>query len=336
MTNNQNVIITRLTALWALNECGLGGFMHALSSPFTGIVVGGISVLLISLIALNSTQKSASLIKALCIVLIVKLGVSPHSPVTAYFAVSFQAFMGLAIYSLFSINQITILSLSILSFFESAIQKLLTLTIIYGESLWMAIDTYLDWITSKFNIASFKISSGLLASIYILFYILSGFVVGIIILKTIKLMNTIDEKKLDFNSIYNSNNNEVRNKSKRLNRYVVFWLTSIVIILLPLIFFSGNYFGWKSGLYLIARSLLIIGLWYIVLAPIILKKINTVLGKKEIKYQSEINEILNLLPSLKSIIRYAWQESKSLKGINRMQNFLAKSIVYSLHFNPSK
>ena len=37
--NNQKTFIA-LTALWAFVEAGLGGFLHALHLPFTGIVLG--------------------------------------------------------------------------------------------------------------------------------------------------------------------------------------------------------------------------------------------------------------------------------------------------------
>ncbi len=47
--------IHKLTALWALNESGLGGFLHVFNTPFTGLIVGGISILLISLIAYYAT-----------------------------------------------------------------------------------------------------------------------------------------------------------------------------------------------------------------------------------------------------------------------------------------
>ena len=40
----RTIAIQRLTALWALNECGLGGILHAVKSPFTGLVLGSIAM----------------------------------------------------------------------------------------------------------------------------------------------------------------------------------------------------------------------------------------------------------------------------------------------------
>ena len=37
----KNIALQRLTAVWAFVECGIGGLMHSLKFPFTGLVVGG-------------------------------------------------------------------------------------------------------------------------------------------------------------------------------------------------------------------------------------------------------------------------------------------------------
>ena len=91
---NNKFIIDKLTALWALNESGLGGFLHVFNTPFTGLIVGGIAILLISLIAYYAENKWQAIFKALVIVLIIKMAVSPYSPFGAYVAVSFQALFG--------------------------------------------------------------------------------------------------------------------------------------------------------------------------------------------------------------------------------------------------
>ena len=96
--------IQRLTALWAFAESGLGGLMHALQIPFTGLVVGGMAVMIISLIAEISEHDHKQVLKSALVVLIVKAMVSPYTPFPAYIAVSFQAMLGYALFSLFPIN----------------------------------------------------------------------------------------------------------------------------------------------------------------------------------------------------------------------------------------
>ena len=58
------VAIQRLTALWAFSESGLGGIMHALKIPFTGLVVGGMSVIMISFIAQLSANHYKEILKS--------------------------------------------------------------------------------------------------------------------------------------------------------------------------------------------------------------------------------------------------------------------------------
>ena len=112
---NNKYIIEKLTALWALNESGLGGFLHVFNSPFTGLIVGGVSILLISLIAYYAENKWQAILKALVIVLIIKMAVSPYSPFGAYVAVSFQAVLGAILFSNFSWKGATIMVLGMVT-----------------------------------------------------------------------------------------------------------------------------------------------------------------------------------------------------------------------------
>lgn len=332
---DSKLVIERLTALWALNECGLGGFMHALGSPFTGILVGGISILLISLIASHATKVWPALIKALSIVLLIKLSVSPHSPITSYVAVSFQAFLGMLLYGIFSVNRITILLLGALTFLESAAQKLLTLTIIYGQSLWEAVDIYSAWVSEKLSIIEYVVSSKTLIILFISFYTCAGILVGLLILRIIKLMKAVDISE----SYHFSKATQVKESqhkyAKNSKKLILFWMITLLVVMLPLLFFSAEFNGWKGGLYLLARSFLVLVLWYFVMGPLLLKGLNKLLSKHKSVYQTNIQNTLDLFPHLKSIIQHAWQDSSSLKGLNRMQHFMARSIVYSVHFNSS-
>src|SRR5690606_29531378 len=92
--HDRTLAIQRLTALWALNECGLGGLLHALNSPMTGLLVGSIAMVCIALICSLADDKWRTVMSSLLIVLIIKALVSPHSSPTAYVAVAFQGVTG--------------------------------------------------------------------------------------------------------------------------------------------------------------------------------------------------------------------------------------------------
>jgi hypothetical protein len=122
---------------------------------------------------------------------------------------------------------------------------------------------------------------------------------------------------------------------KNKKKLFLFWSITLLVVMLPLLFFSAEFNGWKGGIYLLSRSFLILVLWYFVLGPLLLKGLSKVLSKRQSAYQSDVQNTLELFPHLRLIIQHAWQDSSSLKGLNRMQHFMARSIVYSVHFKSS-
>lgn len=330
---NKKIAVERLTALWALNECALGGIMHAFKLPFTGILVGGISVLLITLIALYAKNKWSTLLKALTIVLLVKVGVSPYTPVMAYFAVSFQAFLGMLLYSLFSINNISIVVLCAVTFLESALQKLLTLTIIFGQSLWKSVDVYMGWVSSELSLLPIILNSKTLIYIFLGTYFLSGIAVGFLIIRTIKLIQQVNVSNInyDLETILPKINSK---KKKKKSLY--FFLILLAIVIVPIIYFNDDAHGWQNAVYLVLRSVLILIIWYVLIGPFLIRFLNRILSQKRKFYQADIQDIVLIFPSLKSIIYHSWKDSESFKGVNRLSQFLAKSIAYSLYFESAK
>ena len=128
----------------------------------------------------------------------------------------------------------------------------------------------------------------------------------------------------------------VKKQKKRSKKIIFFWSITVILILIPLLLYGSKFGGWKTGVYVLARSLSILIIWYTILGPFLFKSLNKLLTKRKTTYQKDIKNTLNLLPYLKTIVNYSWHDSNSFKGLNRMQHFLAKSIVYSIHFNPSK
>lgn len=84
MSKENQLAISRLTALWALSESGLGGMMHAVKIPFTGFFLGGFAIVIITLIAHFSKTPFKSILQATLLVILVKAAASPHSPPMAY------------------------------------------------------------------------------------------------------------------------------------------------------------------------------------------------------------------------------------------------------------
>lgn len=328
---DEKYIIERLTALWALNESGLGGFMHALNLSFTGVLVGGISIISISLIAYFSKSILKDLIKALTIVLLIKLAVSPHSPLTAYFAVTFQAVLGIFLYSVFAFRTFTYLLLGILTFVESAVQKIFTLTIIYGMSFWDAINIYGKWVTDKLSMFPNLTPSKLVMGTFIFIYACFGILFGLFINRLIKRINHIESVEQYQLLIEKYEGNNSKKKSKQRKR-ILFWIITIALILIAFALMDNELYGWQKAIYIVIRSITVLVLWIFVVSPFLMWLLKSYLIKKKSRYQNEIDIALILFPYLKSIIILSWKESKNKKGINRLREFITNCILFSMFF----
>ena len=174
--------INRLIAMWALSEAALGGVLHAFRIPLTGLVVNSSAVLFMVLIA-GVSEKRGTILKAMIIVLIVKGIVSPHSPLAAYVAVAFQGMMGELLLRSKKHLLFASVSLGIITLFQSAIQKILMLTIVYGKVLWESIDIFGNFLISRIPflpVLPEQINISLwLISLHIVIHLLAGIGIGI-------------------------------------------------------------------------------------------------------------------------------------------------------------
>ncbi|GGW53861.1 hypothetical protein DFQ11_101247 [Winogradskyella epiphytica] len=327
-------IIDKLTALWALNESGLGGFLHVFNSPFTGLIVGGVSILLISLIAFYAENKWQSILKALIIVLIIKMAVSPYSPFGAYVAVSFQALVGALLLSNFSWKGLTLLVLGIVTFLESALQKLLILTIVYGTNLWDAINIYGAWVQKKLDFVSETSTTTFLVTLYLVVYGVAGLLAGLFIKSIIKIIANKPEEEFYLKS-KPLEDSDRKKKVPFRTKVIWVWLGTVAVMVLAFSLFGGTLFGWQKATYIVLRSFLILMLWYLVIGPFLLKLIRKYLQKKESKYEEDISNAMDLFPYFRQIIAFTWKETKHLKGYTRFKYFMANSISNCIHFKMS-
>lgn len=327
LTNIQRKLaIQRLTALWAFAESGLGGVLHTLKAPFTGLIVGGFAIILIIFIAKISDKKYEILFKSLIIVLIVKLTVSPVTPITAYIAVSFQASLGYVLFKLFNINFISIFLLSTIAMLESAIQKLIVLILFFGESFWKANDVLNNFILTQFNFAE-NFNKNWIISIYLLIYLLVGILISFMthsILKNISNPKFCCDFKLEESFVKQSGNTK--------NKWMLILCFYVVIIFLLMISFDKS-LKLFSIIKLLTWSIFIIVIWFLIVTPLLTNLLLSLLEKKKTKYRVEVNEILNLIPHLNSITKNAWLQSSSSKGFQRITHFISLLLIWSITFS---
>ena len=102
--------------------------MHAFHLPFTGIFLGGFSVLIVSLMAHFEPKPYVQILKATVLVMAVKASVNPMTSPMAYVAVGFQGLSGAILFSLPGRNLLICTCYALLAMLESAFQKLLIMS----------------------------------------------------------------------------------------------------------------------------------------------------------------------------------------------------------------
>lgn len=325
----RHTAVQRLTALWAFTESGLGGVMHALKIPFTGLVVGGMAVIIISIIARINLKQ---LLKATMIVLIIKAMVSPHTPFTAYIAVSFQAVLGYALFSFLPISFFSILLLSSLAMLESAFQKLLVLTLLFGRSFWKAIDEMFAFIIKQFGF-SYSNGSQWIVGSYLVIYLVGGVIIAWIAHTIIRDLFTqrntlVMERIQKINSeIY------IGNIEKRKKHYNKLWAMILILVVLSAVLFifaADEKQGWLAVIKTFSWTLSAILVWFTLISPLLTKLIQRLLQKKQSRYSDEILRTLSFLPLFRQLTGLAWQESKLYSGFRRWHFFFSALVHWSL------
>ena len=262
MDSKKGSLWWELTALWAFIEVTLGGLLHALRIPFTGIVVGGGAVAIISVIGYFSDSPFKTILKSTLIVMIVKAGASPHSPIPAYLAVGFQGLFGALVYSMFRFHTVATVLFAVICMLESALQKILTLTIMYGMAIWEAIDAFTNKISNQFYEGDQQFSYWI-AFAYVTLYGLWGLYIGGRMSnfpnKVVELYNTYKIPKLN-------NQESISLLSPKKNNF--FWLIYFIILALMTTILLLLDDDKHNILFVLMRSLAAVVLIFAVINPI--------------------------------------------------------------------
>jgi hypothetical protein len=332
---NSKILIQRLIVIWALSEAALGGVLHALKIPLTGIFINGTAVLFISLIAYYSDQKGM-IIKATLIVLLVKAAVSPHTPLNAYLAVSLQGIIGEILFFRIRFFKFICIVFGIVTLFLSGIQRIVVLTILYGESLWESIDIFANYVIKNMPFVSehsvnYAISFWLIG-LYVGVHIIFGFFIGLFAGKLpIKLDHLKKDNLIDINN--SKDKSHVINVKKKPGR---FWLSkpsgiAVLILVTAILILTYVYPQFSESvavkaIIMIIRSVFIMLIWYLVAGPLLLKLYKKYIKKHGTKYSEEIDQTIRLLPFAKIIVVESWKLAKNYKPMKRLQKFIITTI----------
>jgi hypothetical protein len=323
--------IARLTALWALSESGLGGLMHALKIPFTGFFVGGFAIILISLIAFYSGYKARVVLQSTLLVLLVKFTVSPQSPFPAYIAVGFQGLAGACLFAAMRHFTITPALFGAVALFESAIQKFLVATLIYGRSLWDALDAFMQSILKDIGLdAAFSFSFWLIAvytGVYVIWGIFLGFWVSSFPRRIdAETENILDQYRMSSITTIQASGNKKR-KWKLLSVFFVLFFIITVMML------QHRSEGAGKAVYVILRTVAILLFLLYIIQPVL----QYILSLWKGKHQQAVDEFVRELPGLRDLVQSAYAMSAlDRKGVKRYGRFVFLLVVLSVFAGKEK
>jgi hypothetical protein len=309
--------IHRLTALWAFAECGLGGFMHALHLPFSGILVGGISVTVITIISWLSPKETRfkRVLQALIVVLLVKGIVSPHSPPTAYVAVAFQGVFGGLVYRFLRVSTASIAFTFVIAAMESTFQKFLVLTLFFGTALWEAIDSYGNAVVRKMSWLDGITASEVLIGIYVGIYLIGA--IWFAWQNTLLWREWKGGRMVWFEPKADAPGNPVKRKKPKVPKWAIATVLAVAIY-----FIEPTESAWQRAVYVFARAIIAIGLWFYVVVPAFSWLVRKLTRRYRSRWSDKIDSTMALFPEIKSIVYGAWDATKGSPLHLRLGRFL--------------
>jgi uncharacterized membrane protein YagU involved in acid resistance len=328
-------VTLRITALWAFSEAFVGGILHGLQIPFAGLVLAFVASVSITLIALGN-NKNGEILKATLLVIAVKFILSPHTPPTAYMAVLIQGAVG----ELLFLNKKNIkpaaFILTLFSLLYSAFQHLLILTIIFGNNFWQAIDIFLNKITQSF------IKDAVHYSLYIILFYLGCYLIAGIAggLLNIRIIKSIQEGKQANNLLLQLNSmpapaEDVFTNTKAAKRKKWFSFIFGSLMLLMLIFsylpFFSNSFSKSKITELIIRAIIIILVWNYCITPLLRLQIQKWVTKYKEKNSNSLQQVIALLPGIKTILQQSWQLSHQPSKWLHFKSFINNTVLLIVH-----
>ena len=324
----------RLTAFWAFSEAGFGGVLHITRLPFKGIFIAGAATLFISLIAQFSKIKG-EILKSTLLVIVIKFLVSPHTPITAAVAVFAQGLFGELFFFSKKLKKIVVPAFTMFIQFITAVQKIIIVTVLFGENFWITLDDFSNSILNKFITVERIEFSILVVGAYVIIHVLAGLFFGIFILKLLKRLeengssesNELNDQKFELLSLDNT--------KKRKHWFQKPSGVIIILFFIAILTFSFFVPEWSNSklteiVVMVIRALIIVLLWFFLVSPLLRKIFSKLISKQKAKHLVEIDRILQLFPQMKQIVSFSWRYSKGSSGIRRLENFLLSLIQYTI------
>ncbi len=321
----------QLIALWILCEAMLGGIIHAFKIPVSGLIVGSAAVVCISLLAYYVPQKG-SILKATMIVAIFKMMLSPQAPLLAYVAVFFQGVMGELLFWNKKFFRLSCFLLGVIALLESGLQRIIVLTILYGNNFWRAINDFINNLSGQKTVTNYSLY---IASAYVVLHVLTGLIVGwwagVIPNKVLDWRNKYQNLFVAMGKTEETILTQPRKKKTHVRKTVfVIWIILLLLYLQSEFKIGSPVLPAKLPVQILIRSVIVVLAWYFVIGPFLSLLLKKWLAKKQSASRKEISEVTRILPSIKAAMSESWKLSSSERGIKKVILFCKLILVYTL------
>ena len=323
---DSRINIAKLTALWGVSESGLGGFLHALKIPFSGLLLGSFAVIIVTFIALNTDKKFKTILQATLLVILIKAVASPHSPITAYVAVMFQGFIGALMYQIFGVYKISAVMFGVVALLESALQKLLMMVLVFGANIWVAFQEFFAGIAKQFKIKSLEEIPFVLVSGYVFIYFIVGIIAGLVALRLPKILQQ-EYQKIDIENLPKPEEFTLSKRQK--NKTKIFTFGIILLFIISVFIFSGSF---NKAIYSILRTFAAVGILYFIVAPLFKYFLNQWKAKQESRLNKPLKEVLEFIPHYRNHAKIAFKLAENETSVvKKLSQFLVIWMSLSLY-----
>ncbi len=325
------MIYYRLIALWALCEAMIGGIIHGLKIPISGLVVGSCAIICICLIAWYVPKKGA-ILKATLIVAIFKMMLSPQAPLPAYIAVFFQGAVGELLFWNRNYFRLSCILLAVLGLLESGFQRILMLTIVYGNEFWKVINDFINNLTKQKTSTNYSLWIG---AAYVSLHLITGLFVGwwtSVIPKRVEGWRKKEEDMIFNETTDSASLPVISKKGKRLKKGLfVIWIILVGLYIQSYFKIGTPLLPSNIALKILLRSLIIVLSWIFIIGPLLKQALHIWLKKKQMRSQADIQQVLQLLPATQKLMIESWKLSGDKKGVSRLKKFSRIVLVNALN-----
>ncbi|MDQ6756803.1 MAG: hypothetical protein M3004_07695, partial [Bacteroidota bacterium] len=223
--------------------------------------------------------------------------------------------------------------LAVLALVESAVQRIIVVTVLYGDNFWKALNEFIRKVTGESAVTNYSL---MIATGYIIMHAFIGLLVGVFagsivwqstswtILHSEYLIPYTDEENIEIKA------SSAKRKKKIKYLFIFIWMVLIILFLQSYLHIGTPLTSPQVSLQILLRSFLIILTWYFLINPILSSLIKKWLSAQKIKSQSDIVQVNLMLPSARHIFLKSWELSSSARGLKRLSVFCKIVFVNTL------